>query len=480
MRAPRRRSRSPTSQRPSGRTSMRTSWLAVALVVACRHPPDAEEEDKPAPAAVTCSPVAAAVIDDLVDVAGVIAPPPKLDAVVSSPVSGRVAQVSVEEGDRVAAGALLAVIEDPALHAGSLEAGAAVENARAQRTAADAEVARQERLVASGIGARKDLDDARAKQAAAAAELAAATARAGLAGAQLARREIRAPRAGVVLRLLRKVGESVDGTAATPIAEVADVRVLELHAQAPPTALRRLRDGMHASVQVLGSDAPVTGTVVRVAPAVDPATMLGLVRIALAASEGIQVGTAATGRVSVGQRQGVRVPASALRRSLVGEDEVVVCAGSAAQVRKVAIGNRGEQGVEIKDGLKAGERVVVDHVLGLQDEQPLTAPGQAAADKDDEKKAGDKKAGKAKTGDDKDDDKDDDDKKAKTTRTTSPEGGGTGKAGDNKAGNDKPGTEKAGNQKDDDKDGDEKAGTDKAGADKAGDDKAGAHKTSSD
>lgn len=367
---------------------MRTSWLVIGAVpaltigLACRHAPEAEDEDdKPAPAQVTCRAVEAAVIDDLVDVTGAIAPPPRLDAVVSSPVAGRVAQIAVEEGDRVAAGALLAVVEDPALHAGSLEARAAVDSAAAQRAAADAEVARQEHLVASGIGARKDLDDARAKQAAAAADLAAANARAGLAGAQLARREIRAPRAGVILHLQRRVGESVDGTAATPIAEVADVSVLELHAQAPPAALRRLREGMRASVQVIGADAPVAATVVRVAPAVDPATMLGVVRIALARSEGIAVGTAATGQISTGQRQGVRVPAAALRRSLIGEDEVVVCAGGTAHVRKVAIGNRGVHGVEITDGLKPGEQVVVDHVLGLQDEQPLVAPGAVTADK---------------------------------------------------------------------------------------------------
>jgi HlyD family secretion protein len=361
---------------------MRTSWfVAVAVMLACHRTPDADEEDKPAPAAVICQTVAAATIDDLIQVTGVIAPPPKLDAIVSSPVPGRVAQVAVEEGDHVAAGALLAVIEDPALGAGSLEAKAGVESARAQRAAADQEVARQERLVASGIGARKDLDDAHAKQAAAAAELSAATARAGLAGAQLARREIRAPRAGVVLHLQRKVGESVDGTAATPIAEVADLRVLELHAQVPPVALRPLREGMPATVQVLGAEAPVAGSVVRVAPAVDPATLLGLVRIALATAEGIQVGLSASGQISIGQRPGIRVPAAALRRSLVGEDEVVVCAGGTAHVRKVAIGRRGDQGAEIKDGLKPGEQVVVDHVLGLQDNQPLTQAGPGSAAK---------------------------------------------------------------------------------------------------
>jgi RND family efflux transporter MFP subunit len=359
---------------------MRASWwVVVALAIACRHAPESDEDDKPAPAAVSCRPVVAATIDDAIDVTGVIAPPPKLDAVVSSPVPGRVAQVMVEDGDRVAAGAVLATIEDPALGAGSLEAKAGVAGARAQREAADQEVARQDRLVNAGIGARKDLDDARARQAATAAELAAAEARSGLAGAQLARREIRAPRAGVVLHVQRKVGESVDGTAATPIAEIADLSVLELHAYAPPAALRPMREGMPAVVRVMGSETPIAGTVVRVAPAVDPTTLLGLVRVALATSDGIPVGTAAAGRISIATRPGIRIPRTALRRSMVGEDEVVVCQAGTAHVRKVVVGNRSEQSVEIKDGLKAGEQVVVDHVLGLQDGQPLTTGQESAA-----------------------------------------------------------------------------------------------------
>lgn len=364
---------------------MRTSWLALgfALVsfLGCRHATEEGDEDKPAPAAVTCQPVVAATIADMIDVTGVIAPPPKLDAIVSSPIPGRVARVAVDEGDLVAAGALLAVIEDPALAAGSLEATAAVANAQAQKDAAEQDVNRQDRLVQAGIGARKDLDDARAKQAATVAELAAARARSGLAGAQLARRDVRAPRAGVVLHLQRRVGESVDGTAATPIAEIADLRVLELHAQAPPAALRPLREGMPATVRTMGSEVAVAGTVVRVAPAVDPTTMLGIVRVALSESDGIKVGTAATGQIAIAKRPGVRVPVGALRRSMVGEDEVVVCEGGTAHVRKVAIGDRGDQGVEIKAGLHAGEQVVVDHVLGLQDGQPLAAPGPGSASK---------------------------------------------------------------------------------------------------
>lgn len=350
---------------------MRGSCLVLLALLACKHAAVEEGEDKPATANVTCAPVEAAEIADVVDVTGVIAPPPKLDAVVSSPIGGRVAQVLVEEGDHVAAGALLAMIEDPALPAGSLEAKANVAAAQAAKLAADQDVARQDRLVTIGIGARKDLDDAKAKAAAAAAEVDAARARSGLATSQLSRREIRSPRAGVVLHLYRKVGETVDGSGATPIAEIADVSVLELHAQAAPAALARLQDGMTATVRALGSDKPIAATVARVAPAVDPATLLGLVRLTLASAEGVKVGTSASAQIAVAKRPGVRVPATALRRSMVGEDQVVVCAGGAAQVRAVKVGARDEHGVAVLDGLKPGERIVIDHALGLDDGQPL-------------------------------------------------------------------------------------------------------------
>ena len=107
------------------------------------------------------------------------------------------------------------------------------------------------------------------------------------------------------------------------------------------------------------------------------------------------------GVISIAKRPGILVPASALRRSMVGEDEVVVCDAGTAHVHKVEIGNRSERGIEIKDGLKAGEQVVVDHVLGLQDGQALTAPeGSAAkgAAKEGATKEGATKEGAAKEG----------------------------------------------------------------------------------
>jgi multidrug efflux pump subunit AcrA (membrane-fusion protein) len=64
---------------------------------------------------------------------------------------------------------------------------------------------------------------------------------------------------------------------------------------------------------------------------------------------------------------------------MVGADEVVVCDGKAARIAAVTVGQRSERGVEIVDGLKPGERVVIDHVLGLEDGQGLTAAPDARA-----------------------------------------------------------------------------------------------------
>jgi RND family efflux transporter MFP subunit len=341
------------------------------MAVGCRHSSEEEDEAKRAPAAVTCTAVEATPIDETVDVNGVIAPPPRLQATASSPIAGRIARVLVEEGDHVEAGAVLAVIEDPALPAGSMEAKAGVAAAEATKAAAVLEVSRQERLVASGIGARKDLEDAKAKVATAVAELSAARARSGLASSQLSRREIRAPLAGVVLRVHRRAGDTVDGTGASPIADIADIKTLELNAQTSPAQLARLRESMTARVQVLGATAPTAGIVIRVAPAVDPVTLLGTVRVALSSSEGVKVGTSASAQIVVATRPGLRIPASALRRSMVGDDEVVVCAAGAAKVKTVKVGIRTETTAAILEGLMDGERVVTDHALGLEDGQPL-------------------------------------------------------------------------------------------------------------
>jgi RND family efflux transporter MFP subunit len=353
---------------------VRRSRCAVLVLASCGGGAAPEPAEPPPEAAVRCEAIAAREVEDVVELTGVVAPPPRRDAVLSAPIAGRVAQLAVEEGDTVAAGALIGSIEDPTLAAGRIESAAGVTAAQAVRDAADADAARQARLLERGIAARKDVDEARARAASAAAELQAAQARAGLATQQLARRDVRAPFAGTVLHVLRRAGEHVDGTASTPLAELADLSILEVRAQVAPRAMLQLRDGQAAHVEVAGAP-PLAATVARVSPAVDATTLLGTVRLQLTDAPRLPVGTAATARVVIARHPGLVVPRAALRRAETGAEELVVCeAGKVARIRRVTVGQRTPGGAEITAGLTAGEAVVVDHALGLEDGQRLAPP----------------------------------------------------------------------------------------------------------
>ena len=386
MRGSTRRSRGSSCSSPPERTPVR-GRLAIVTAAADRGARvqgrargRAGRGAAPA-AAVTCAPIATTPVDDVVEVNGVIAPPPKLDAVVSSPVAGRVAQVGVEEGDQVAAGALLATIEDPALPGREpSRPGPRSPRRRRPSTAAQQELARQQRLVETGIGARRDLDDARAKAAAAAAELDAANARAGLASRQHARRELRAPHAGVVLHVWKRVGESVDGTTATPVAEVADVAMLELRAQVPPAALVAApRRAWRRRVQVIGDRGAAAGEgrARRAGGRSDDAARHGARR----SSQGTRsdpgrqrrrprriVDRAAPGPGrSRRTRCGARWSAPTRSSSATGGVAHACAHGDRRHSADEATASRSSTGAS----RPAASRSCIDHVLGLEDGQPL-------------------------------------------------------------------------------------------------------------
>lgn len=347
---------------------MRCAWLLLPLI-GCGSGAEPSEEEEAPPAHVTCVPVAATSLADGVVLRGRVAPPPLAEAVVASTVPGRIAKLLVQEGDQVAAHDLIAQIEDPTLGASASTSSAEVDAARVELRSGTVERVRSERLAAQGIVPEKDVADARAREDAARANVRVAESRSGLARRQLARSDLRAPRAGTVLRVYKRAGEVVDG-GDTAIAEIADVSVLELRAQVTAAELVELAPGAPAEV-VLDAvpGRPLHGEVIAVAPAIDPETSLGAVRVRLTLPAGWSptVGLAGAATVTRPPRQALVVPAAALRRSLAGHDELLVCAGGHAEVREVEIGARPPAGVEVVKGLAAGDRIVVDHVLGIED-----------------------------------------------------------------------------------------------------------------
>ncbi|HUK31915.1 MAG TPA: efflux RND transporter periplasmic adaptor subunit, partial [Candidatus Acidoferrum sp.] len=267
-----------------------TSLLAAAILVAsliagcsksgAGSSDEAAPEAAAAPATVTVTQVTRGDVSRYLQLTGSVAAPPNRDVKVSALVAGRVADVNVAEGDRVEAGQIIAKIDDHTYRDQVTQAEAAVAQAQANVENAKLNLARNEDLVQKGIAARKDLEDARTESAVSAAQLRQANAALSVAQVQVTRAEVHSPIAGTVVKRFVSVGEQVDGTAATPIVEVASLSEVELMANVPAADLLKMPVGTPVQLTSTAlTGRHFNGHVVAVSQAVDPTTNAGLVRV---------------------------------------------------------------------------------------------------------------------------------------------------------------------------------------------------------
>jgi membrane fusion protein (multidrug efflux system) len=111
------------------------------------------------------------------------------------------------------------------------------------------------------------------------------------------------------------------------------------------------------------------GTVVDVAAAVDTTTRSVAVRVqAATTTRPLRIGETVFGLIAVGTRStAIVIPAEALVPEGDQFRVFVVDANGVAHEREVTVGGRSEAGVEITEGLTAGERIVTTGAYGVQD-----------------------------------------------------------------------------------------------------------------
>jgi HlyD family secretion protein len=173
---------------------------------------------------------------------------------------------------------------------------------------------------------------------------------------RLARTEVKAPAAGVVANRAAQVGQIV-GMAGEPLFRLVRDGAIELEAEAVETRLHSVKAGQKARVEVAGYPEAVEGEVRLVAPTVDETTRLGKVKIALPADKGLRPGLFARGVIETARREGVVVPQSALLFGVEGV-RVQVVEDGVVRDRPVRTGLSDATGVEILDGVLAGDSVV--------------------------------------------------------------------------------------------------------------------------
>lgn len=301
-------------------------------------------------------------------------------ATVRAEIPGSVLQTLVDRGQRVAAGAPLARLDDAALREGLVSAQTAVRSAEIAVADARRDLERSERLSAAGAVADREVETARSRLAGAQAQLSGARAQQAQAREQLRKTSVRSPIAGVVSERPVNAGDVVQpGTA---LFTVVDPGSMRLEASVAAAQLGQVRVGVPVRFTVSGYPGRTfTGTVQRINPAADPATRQVPIVIAIPNAEGALVsGLFAEGRVESEARQGIAVPANAVDERGV-QPAVLRLRGGKAERVPVQLGARDTQTdrVEVLSGLQPGDTLLVGGALGTTPGTPVRVRQGAAA-----------------------------------------------------------------------------------------------------
>jgi membrane fusion protein, multidrug efflux system len=354
-----------------------TGLVLVAFSAAgCSNKSAEEESDRSATASVTLTRVVRTDISQVFSLTGTATALPNQDVRVSALVPGRVAELKVAEGDVVENGQILARLDDRTYRDQLQQAEAAEQQAQANLDNAKLARTRNEDLFQRGIVARKDLEDSRTQESVAAAALKQAEAALSLARLGLARSEIVSPLGGIIAKRFVSVGEQVDGTAAQPIVEVANLREVEFLGNAPAGYLAKMRPGESVEVTteaVEGTTFP--GRVIATSPTVDPATGVGFVRIRVPNPNGLlRLGMFLSAQVSVDtHRHVLTVPPEAIYRDEAGQPRIFVVNQNTAIAVPVRLGIETKDRAELAEAgsAKEGDPIILTGGYGLGDKAKI-------------------------------------------------------------------------------------------------------------
>ena len=277
-------------------------------------------------------------------------------AMIATRMAAQVKRVLVQEGQRVAAGALLMALGDEDLQ-GQLKAaetGLAVVEAHHRRILA---------LQAQKASTLSELEQAQAQVAQAQAGVTALK-------ANIAYTQIRAPFSGIVQS--RKVNEGDFVGPGMPLLELVGDGEQELVASLSDDEAKGLKAGSRLKFETEGiqGEAQITA----LAPGGDATSHKGTVRAKVLKPRGLRQGSFARLLVpGLLAAPGLSVPRTALvqRGELTG---VFIAKEGHAELRWLSLGEGSGSFLSVRSGLKAGE-LVIDQPGTLQDGQPIELSG---------------------------------------------------------------------------------------------------------
>jgi membrane fusion protein, multidrug efflux system len=362
------------SERTIHKSSLRTLFVGLSVLaggLGCT----AHKQDLP-PIRETVSNVSVlvaqkATVPDYVEAVGTVRA--AQTSQLASQIMGTITSISVQEGDRVHRGQILAVIDEAQQRAGVERASAGVRASQQDATAAEADftlaestLKRYQSLFDKKSLSPQEFDEVKTRYAAAQARR--DSANAGRAQAEAAMTQaktsldytrVRAPFDGIVTAKLVDVGSMA--TPGMPIVVIEDPTRFRLEATVDESAIGVVRLGQVVPVTLdSATGKSFHGKVVQVLSAADPASRTFLVKIELPKTSDLRSGVFGRARFPRGQRDSLLIPGSAVldRGQLKGV--YVVGSDQIASLRYITLGKTDEGRLEVLSGLESGERIVAE------------------------------------------------------------------------------------------------------------------------
>ena len=279
----------------------------------------------------------------------------RAEAEVISKATGIVQQILVEEGTEVAAGQLLAVLDNERQQY-------SLNREKAELSRLSSELKRmqemyQRQLISADVFEKLQWQYDALKATVDLAEL------------SVKETEIRAPISGVISRRYAKVGQLVNQHATQSLFHIVSNQQLEAVVHLPEQQLAQARVGQNALLQFAGMT-PINAELVRISPVVDAAS--GTVRAVLKVSNEAQ--TLKPGMFAQVQLQfdvkndALLLPKRALMDTDANQTVFVIDSENKVTRKQVHLGYRSDNTVEIISGLDAGDKVVIAGQSALKDD----------------------------------------------------------------------------------------------------------------
>ncbi|WP_129641050.1 efflux RND transporter periplasmic adaptor subunit [Peristeroidobacter agariperforans] len=310
-------------------------------------------------AAVDIATVESRVISRALPLSGSIAP--FVQATLKSKVGGEVEQLKLREGQDVREGDVIARVDTRNLQAQYDREAAAVEKARADLDLARLNRDKNRQLLEQKFISQNTFEQTESAYAGSVASFKLAEAQARVAQINLEDAVIRAPFSGTIAKRLVQPGEKVSPD--SEIVTLVDLKQMVLEAAVPSAEIPSVRVGQKVRFRVGGfGDRTFEGEVQRINPVTADNSRAIMIYIAVPNPDSaLKGGMFAQGSLMLSSMQPVLAVSQRAVRDEAGVSYVYVLRDEKIVRTPVKVGPRseGEAFVEVRDGLSAGDRVIV-------------------------------------------------------------------------------------------------------------------------